>query len=360
MVDCEGEVGVQLASERYRPFMNIAVLIDAIVRQTSLLVAQLAVAGGRPSLAHTPNQIFIEVVRELKRQGVGNKVIADMFGMALRTYHDRVKRLEQEARYGGCSLWEAVLRYIGEVGTVSQTDLLLRFRNEDALTLRGVIKDLVDSGRVAKTGRGSNVAFRWADELSPASSETMSPEDRRVANLVWVTVNRLGECTFAQVCEQVPSHEAILHRALELLVAEGKLRLIVDESVIRYVTVECVIGSKDPFGWEAAMYDHYQAMVQALCSRLARTSTDDQVAARGGGSTYTYVVSEQHPLREEVAGFLNEVRRQAEDLRRRVADHNQRHPEAVQNPVRVTAYVGQSATVARLDSELDAVVSAAG
>lgn len=340
--------------------MNIAVLIDAIVRQTSLLVAQLAVAGGRPSLSHTPNQVFIEVVRELKRQGVGNKVIADMFGMALRTYHDRVKRLEQEARYGGCSLWEAVLRHIGEVGTVSQTDLLLRFRNEDALTLRGVIKDLVDSGRVAKTGRGNNVAFRWADEpLTPTSSGTMSPEDRRVANLVWVTVNRLGECTFAEVCEQVPSHEAILHRALGLLVAEGKLRLIADESVIRYVTVECVIGSKDPFGWEAAMYDHYQAMVQALCSRLARTSSDEQVAARGGGSTYTYVISEEHPLRDEVVGFLNQVRGQAEELRKRVADYNQRHPESIQNPVRVTTYVGQSATVARLEPELEEVVSEA-
>src|SRR5690606_40480810 len=124
--------------------MNIAVLIDAIVRQTSVLVAQLAVAGGRPSLAHTSNQMFIDVVRELRQLGVGNKVIADMFGMALRTYHDRVKRLEQEARYGGCSLWEAVLAYIRAEQPVSQAELLTRFRKEDSLTLRGVIKDLAD------------------------------------------------------------------------------------------------------------------------------------------------------------------------------------------------------------------------
>jgi hypothetical protein len=324
--------------------MNIAVLIDAIVRQTSVLVAQLAVAGGRPSLAHTSNQIFIDVVRELKRQGVGNKVIADMFGMALRTYHDRVKRLEQEARYGGCSLWEAVLGYISDVGSVSQADLLVRFRNEDALTLRGVIKDLVDSGRVSKTGRSSAVLLRCADAdaLEHVSDVAVRPTERRVANLVWVAVSRLGLCSFIQVSEQVPSHEAELHRALALLVSENKLREIVDEAGTRYAAGECVIGSKDPLGWEAAMFDHYQAMVQALCARLTRG--DAEVAApRGGGSTYTFVIAEDHPLRDEVMGFLNDVRRRAEELRKRVSDHNREHPESIHNPLRVTTYVGQSA-----------------
>jgi hypothetical protein len=71
--------------------VNVNLLIDSIVRQTTVLIAQLATAsGGRPSLAHTANQVFIDLVRELKDQGVGSKVIADMFGLALRTYHDRV------------------------------------------------------------------------------------------------------------------------------------------------------------------------------------------------------------------------------------------------------------------------------
>lgn len=243
--------------------MNIAVLIDAIIRQTSVLVARLAVAGGRPSLAHTPNQVFIEVVRELKQQGVGNKVIADMFGMALRTYHDRVRRLEHEARYGGCSLWEAVLGYIREAGPVPQSDVVLRFRNEDALTLRGVLKDLVDSGHVMRTGRGPTVILQSAEALVPSASPSAEsdPRGRRVANLVWVTVNRLGACSFSQICEQVPSHEAELHRALELLVKEGKLHTTCSEGKVRYIAGECVIPPRDPLGWEAAMFDHYQAMV---------------------------------------------------------------------------------------------------
>ncbi len=325
--------------------MNIAVLIDAIIHQTSVLVAQLAVAGGRPSLAHTSNQVFVSVVRELKHQGVGNKVIADMFGMALRTYHDRIRRLEQEARYGGCSLWEAVLGYMREMGTLSQSELCSRFRNEDALTFRGVLKDLVDSGHLMRTGRGPSVVFQCVTSRPTAldSEAEVTPEDRRVANLVWVAVNRLGEGTFPRICEQVPSHEASLHRALALLVREGKLHVIADEAGTRYFALECVIPPMDPLGWEAAMFDHYQAMVQALCSRLAAELKHDSEALRGAGSTYTYVVSDDHPLRAEVVGFLGDVRRQAEALRKRVADYNREHPEATHKPLRVTTYVGQSA-----------------
>ena len=329
--------------------MNITVLIDAIVRQTSVLVAQLAVAGGRPSLAHTSNQVFIDVVRELRQLGVGNKVIADMFGMALRTYHDRVKRLEQEARYGGCSLWEAVLTHIRTEGPVTQGELLQKFRKEDPLTLRGVIKDLTDNSHVARTGRGLNMSYcvpeRDAARQGAGLLPAIGTDARRVANLVWVTVNRLGPCTFVQVCERVPSHEAALHAALELLVAEDKLYCITTEEGTAYVANECVIHSKDPHGWEAAVLDHYQAMVQALCARLGNVqeSQVEAVQQQGGGSTYTYVVSEDHPLREEVLGFLSGVRIQAESLRRRVAEYNASHPERLERPLRVTAYVGQSA-----------------
>ncbi len=75
--------------------MNVNLLIDAVVRQTTVLVAQLATAAGtRATMAYTANQVFIDLVRELKEQGLGNKVIADMFGLALRTYHAKVQRLQ--------------------------------------------------------------------------------------------------------------------------------------------------------------------------------------------------------------------------------------------------------------------------
>ena len=53
--------------------MNINLLIDAIVQQTTVLIAQLATAAGaRTSLSNTANQVFVSLVSELKQQGLGN------------------------------------------------------------------------------------------------------------------------------------------------------------------------------------------------------------------------------------------------------------------------------------------------
>lgn len=59
--------------------MNAALLIHAIVRQTTVLIAALATASGqRAQLASIANLVFADLVRELREQGVGNKIIADM------------------------------------------------------------------------------------------------------------------------------------------------------------------------------------------------------------------------------------------------------------------------------------------
>ena len=82
--------------------MDGRLLIDAIVRQTTVLIAQLATASGvRTPLAHIANQVFLDLVNELRAQGLGNKVIADMFGLALRTYHRRVNQLAESNTFRG-------------------------------------------------------------------------------------------------------------------------------------------------------------------------------------------------------------------------------------------------------------------
>ncbi len=71
-------------------------LIHAIVRQTTVLIAQLATSGGwRAPLAQLADQVFQDLVTELERQGVSRKVSADMFGMGLRTYQRRVRRITE-------------------------------------------------------------------------------------------------------------------------------------------------------------------------------------------------------------------------------------------------------------------------
>ena len=83
-------------------------LIDAIVRQTTVLLAQLSTAAGvRSPLGHIADEVFSGLVSELNQQGVSNKVIADMFGMALRSYRQKVQRLGESATSRGVTLWSA-------------------------------------------------------------------------------------------------------------------------------------------------------------------------------------------------------------------------------------------------------------
>jgi hypothetical protein len=82
--------------------MHTHPLIETIVRQTMVFVAQIATAGGvRAPLAHVADQVFHELTRELSSQGLSKNVIADMFGMALRTYHRRVQAVEQSKTFEG-------------------------------------------------------------------------------------------------------------------------------------------------------------------------------------------------------------------------------------------------------------------
>src|SRR5512147_1745065 len=93
--------------------MTIELLIHAIVSQTTILIAQLATSRGvRAPLAQVANQVFLDLVAELERQGVSRKVSADMFGLGLRTFQRKIQRLVESSTDQGRSLWEAVLDYI--------------------------------------------------------------------------------------------------------------------------------------------------------------------------------------------------------------------------------------------------------
>ena len=64
--------------------MDAGTLIDSIVRQTTVLIAQISTSAGiRAPLAHVADQVFLDLAREIERQGVRQKVVADMFGVAL-------------------------------------------------------------------------------------------------------------------------------------------------------------------------------------------------------------------------------------------------------------------------------------
>lgn len=322
-------------------------LIDAVVRQTTILLAQLATAtGGRATLAHTANQVFVDLVHELKAQGLGNKVIADMFGVALRTYHEKVRRLSESTTVRGKSMWAATLEYLQERGSATQAELLERFRNDDEVTLRSVLADLVDSGLVFRTGRGASATY-----LARAPEEIVGGETAQgtsVAALVWVAVSRFGPATVETLNDVVPLDRADLEAALANLVSDGRVLRVESDEVVTYRTDLCWIPLGTPAGWEAAVFDHYQAVVTAICAKLrAGQMNTAQAPDRTGGSTFALTVWDGHPEQEAVLGQLAEMRSRAIALRERVSAFNRQHP-VPSGAVRVISYMGQ--TVMETDS----------
>lgn len=134
--------------------MNVRLLVDGVVRQTTILIAQLSTtAGVRAPLAHIADQVFLDLAREIEGQGVGRKVVADMFGLALRSYQKKVLRLSASATDKNRTLWQAVLDSLRD-GSKARAWIVERFGRDGEREVGAVLADLVSSGLVYCPTRG--------------------------------------------------------------------------------------------------------------------------------------------------------------------------------------------------------------
>ena len=151
--------------------MNAQVLINSMVRQVTVLIAQLATSGGvRAPLAQVANQVFVELANELEAQGVSRKVSADMFGMALRAYIRKVRRLTESATESEKTLWQAVLELIRKESFVPRSRVLARFQRDGELEVSSILKDLSDSGLVLSSGSGEGNTARRVTSGDPRTA----------------------------------------------------------------------------------------------------------------------------------------------------------------------------------------------
>lgn len=324
--------------------MNTQLLIDAVVRQTTILIAQLATAGGaRTPLSDVAGQVFVDLARELHRQGVSRKVAADMFGLALRTYRRKIQRLTESETLSGRSLWEAVHDFIGAQPVVTRADVLRRFHRDDESTVRGVLQDLVESGLVYQAGRGAASSYRVA---TPADLDYVRDNEREADGtdtLVWAVVYRLGPLSRSALGEHVSLPSTKLDASIARLLENGSVVVVEGSGETKYRAPSFVLPFGASQGWEAAVFDHFQAVVNAICHKLrldpGSAGKDDRV----GGSTYSLEVWPGHPLEDEAMGALTHIRAHLGDLRRRIAAHNagQSMPS---KRTRVVAYAGQFIT----------------
>lgn len=280
--------------------MTTELLIDAIVRQTTVFIAQLATAGGaRTPIADVAEQVFLELVRELERQGVSRKVT-----------------------------------FIAEHEVVTQSEVLRHFHRDDEELARGVLQDLVETGLVYRTGKGAGAHFR-AVRGTEIGHDDEADRDALDA-LVAIIIYRIGPTDRAKLRTAAGFPEAVLDGCLARLTTEG--RVVVTGDHYRAPSLILPIGSSG--GVEAAVFDHYQAVVSTLSAKIAqgqRAHPDDRV----GASTYTLEICEGHRFEEEALGELARFRARMSALRARIAEENRVHPLPARQ-AKVIVYLGQN------------------
>jgi hypothetical protein len=319
--------------------VNVQTLIESVVRQTTVLIAQLATSGGlRAPLSDIAGQVFLTLAREIEDQGISRKVSADMFGMALRTYQRRTQRLRESSTDHGRSLWEAVFEYIGEHPLVTRHEVLVRFHRDDEALVRGVLHDLTESGLVFSSGTGVRAAYRVASEDELGRIRKVG-DDAELDALIWALVYREGPIAHALLQSRSGVRNDTLDACLQRLLTSGRIARKEQNGGAIYSSSELVIGLEETTGWEAAVLDHFQAMVRTVCQKLGQEPTA-RAADTVGGSTYTFVVWDGHPLERDVYGHLARFRKEQSELRQRVDAHNKASGIPARH-ARVVTYGGQ-------------------
>jgi hypothetical protein len=317
--------------------MTVELLIEAIVRQTTILIAQLATSGGsRAPLAQVADQVFLDLVHELERQGVSRKVSADMFGLGLRTYQRKIQRFLESSTDRGRSLWVAVLEYVQRAANVTRAEVLEQFASDDESQVRGVLRDLCESGLIAAAGSGSRLSYRVRsdDELLRLRH---AHANEGLDELLWALIYREGPITLPELQKTHVDVEE-LEPAIARLLAAGRVEQAGPDAPFTARSLVLPLGST--VGWEGAVFDHFKAVVNTITGRLGLNRRGPALADRVGGSTYTLDVWPGHPHAERAYETLKKLRSELGQLRDEVERYNADHP-VPERYTQVLMYVGQ-------------------
>jgi hypothetical protein len=324
--------------------MDAVRLIDAVVRNTTTFIAQLSTAAGlRAPLAHIADQVFLELARDIEAQGVSRKVVAGMFGMALRGYQRKVQRLTESSSLRGKTLWEAVVEHLHQQGPSLRTALSKRFEADGEEHVAAVLRDLSDSGLVYCTGRGNAAVYGLSTEQD-RQRVLLETRGEKLKAAIWYAVYRNTQ-TFGELCKELGTSESDARPIVQELLDEG----LVSTDVVSWSTQSelqsrrFLVPVDAEHGWEVAVFDHYRAVLDAIAAKLRLRTQDPEAAKAVGGATLVFDVDVQHPMRDEVLGLLERVRGEVNELWNRVSAYNQDHPLDERELLAVTFYFGQNA-----------------
>jgi hypothetical protein len=319
--------------------MNLKLLIDGIVRQTTVLIAQISTASGsRSPLAHVTDEVFLSLARELEAQGVRKQVVADMFGLAMRSYQKRMQKLTESVSQRDKTLWEGVLEFIGEHHP-SRQRVLERFSYDGEREVIAVLNDLVRSGLVYSTGPEESAVFGLTTEDARRAVQRIN-DNEALESWAWYLVFRGEAASRAELQTVLRCDPEILEEVMQELLASGRLT----DREGKLTASNLVLPLDAESGWETAVIDHYRAVAVAIAKKV-RAGVERRRDETTGGSTFTFTLTPDHPFEERVSSLLSRVRSDVQSLWLEVTAYNAEHAEDPERNRKVTFYCGQSVDV---------------
>lgn len=313
--------------------MHVQLLIDDMVRQTTVLIAQLSTAAGvRAPLSQLADQVFLELSRELSAQGVRQKVAADMFGMALRSYQMKVRRLSAGGSDPALTLWQALHDRLLR-GSATRRELEAAFKGHSAKDVAATLKDMAESGIAYVSGRGQGAVYGLTSAADRERASAAARGDAS-ADMAWYLVASGAASTREEVARELRCEAAEIAAVLDALIADGCLRE--ENGLLESRRFEIAVGAEK--GWETAVCDHFRAVAAAIAAKVGRPSSERD--DRTGGGTVSFILPPDHPHAAEAHRLLATVREQVNALWRRASDYNQAHPPP-EGSDRLTFYFGQ-------------------
>jgi hypothetical protein len=285
------------------------------------------------------------LARELETQGVRKQVVADMFGLAMRSYQKRMQKLTESATQRERTLWEAVFELI-VTETPTKARVLQRFQYDGEREVSAVLNDLVRSGLAFTTGQGETLVYgATSDEVRRHVQRHQDKES--IESWLWYLVFRKEALTTVELKQAVSADELVVDAALTELLASGRLRQ--NGEILEAANFVLPLGSEQ--GWETAALDHFRAVAVGIATKARQgikpaTQPNDTI----GGSTFTFTLDDTHPFKERVLSLLKEQRATVQDLWGAVASHNADTAPG-ENSFRVTFYLGQSVDLQALIQE---------
>jgi len=382
------------------PGEHIDALIRLITRQAMKLVARLAIVHDRrSSLAKISDIAFLELNNELETLGLRKKVIADMFGLALRSYQQKVNRLHESTAWDMRSLWTSVYDYLSKAKKATRKDIFDRYNAADERVLSSILADLTASGFLTKTDvkttKGGNDTIYTVTDDNMANKPTLN--QACTLNLVWTYIYTYPRVSRQNIAERLGLDADAVQSVLEQLEKTNRIERVVDDLGEYFVAPWCIQeAGEGVMGMLSGMYHHFQSICSALAIKLEQTidtsaiasvnesssdqkknerrsittligqattgtadlNTDSTATLRPPddrtpltpksptGSTYSFDIWDAHPHAKQVLEFLARTRKTLSGLRKDIEAHrvslvDEGHYPKDISPSRITIYIGQ-------------------